>query len=485
MRAGHYAHSLLCGSVVLFLLFFAAGELPVAADVVVLKSGRRIQAVNVEERDGKVYYEIELGRIGIPRRLVERIERGDYVAQPPKVAAVPAAVDLAALSDADVLRVVINGTVDRGLLLRLEREASANASSAARESRRRPGERAAAAHVRISQLHSQRGNPRAAADSLRQALRFAPNHPGLLLRLATLEIQLERYDAALTHLRPVVRDSRLAFEGYRLQGWVYYRKEEMNRAVAAWERALRLRSDSELEAQLRRIRREADASGDFRQQASGHFLLRYEGDIAKPPRLARTVLRALDRMYGDLSHEFNLAPREAIVVLFYPNQAFYALTGLPPGVHGVYDGKIRVPVEGLVSLTPALEQVLRHELVHAFVFLKSRGRARRWLQEGLAQWHAHQRPQHAPSAFRSLFEPRDGSALGRIEAGFGGDWNQVTAAYSAAWLVVDTLQRRFGRGDMVQMLDALAAGRGTEAALRRAYRLRPADLDRLVFDALR
>ena len=280
----------------------------------------------------------------------------------------------------------------------------------------------------------------------------------------------------------MVRDSRLAFEGYRLQGLVYYRKEEMSRAVAAWERALRLRSDSELEAQLRQLRREADASGDFRQQASGHFLLRYEGDIAKPPRLARTVLRALDRMYGDLSHEVNLAPREAIVVLFYPNQAFCALTGLPPGV---YDGKIRVPVEGLVSLTPALEQVLRHELVHAFVFLKSRGRARRWLQEGLAQWHARQRPQHAPSAFRSLFEPRDGSALGRIEVGFGGDWNQVTAAYSAAWLVVDTLQRRFGRGDMEQMLEALAAGQGTEAALRRAYRLRPADLDRLVFDSLR
>ena len=142
MRAGHHARFLLFRSVVLFLLLAAGGVVPVAADVVVLKSGRRIQAVNVEERDGKVYYEIELGRIGIPRRLVERIERGDYVAQPPKVAEVPAAADLAALSDADVLRVVTNGTVDRGLLLRLEHEASANAASG--ESRHRPGERAVA-----------------------------------------------------------------------------------------------------------------------------------------------------------------------------------------------------------------------------------------------------------------------------------------------------------------------------------------------------
>ncbi|MCH6554637.1 MAG: hypothetical protein IH793_10830 [Acidobacteria bacterium] len=59
MRAGHHARFLLFRSVVLFLLLAAGGVVPVAADVVVLKSGRRIQAVNVEERDGKVYYEIE------------------------------------------------------------------------------------------------------------------------------------------------------------------------------------------------------------------------------------------------------------------------------------------------------------------------------------------------------------------------------------------------------------------------------------------
>ncbi|MCH7987147.1 MAG: hypothetical protein IH847_11275, partial [Acidobacteria bacterium] len=64
MRAGHHARFLLFRSVVLFLLLAAGWVWPVAADVVVLKSGRRIQAVNVEERDGKVYYEIELGRIG-------------------------------------------------------------------------------------------------------------------------------------------------------------------------------------------------------------------------------------------------------------------------------------------------------------------------------------------------------------------------------------------------------------------------------------
>ncbi len=44
--------------------------LPARADVIVLKSGRRIQAGSVVERDGKVYYETDLGSFAIPARLV-------------------------------------------------------------------------------------------------------------------------------------------------------------------------------------------------------------------------------------------------------------------------------------------------------------------------------------------------------------------------------------------------------------------------------
>ena len=454
--------------------------LPAAADVIVLKSGRRIQAWNVRERGERYFYETPNGEISIRKDLVERVERDD--ARPewgrPSVAleGLPTA-DLPALNDADVLRVVEGGKVDRTLLTQLEAEATGGAEPARL--------RAAAAHALVGRLHFELGRAGEAADSLRRALRFAPNHPVLLLNLAVVEMERQRFAAAQDALRPVLSQKDYGFEAYRLQGYIYYLTEEMDRAQGAWKQALAVRDDAQLRAQLAELEREAKAAKDFQQRASGRFLLRYAGEEVASERLATAILRALDSMYDQLAGTFNLSPREPIVVLLYPDETFYELTGMPPEVHGLYDGKIRVPIRGLVSLTPALEQVLRHELVHAFVFLKSRNRAGHWLQEGLAQVHAGQRPPIAPSAFRPLFEPRDGSALPRIEAAFRGDAGQIMAAYAASWVVVDALLRRYGRGDMERLLEALARGESTEQALRSAYRLTLVDLDRLLYDSLR
>jgi len=49
------------------------------------------------------------------------------------------------------------------------------------------------------------------------------------------------------------------------------------------------------------------------------------------------------------------------------------------------DGKMRIPVSGLDSLTPDLARVLRHELAHSFINYISRGRCPQWLHEGIAQ----------------------------------------------------------------------------------------------------
>jgi len=55
-------------------------------------------------------------------------------------------------------------------------------------------------------------------------------------------------------------------------------------------------------------------------------------------------------------------------------------------VGALNDGRIRVPVQGLTQLTPALSLVLKHELTHSFVRQKTRAAAPTWVQEGIAQW---------------------------------------------------------------------------------------------------
>lgn len=467
---------------VLVLLLVGVGALAARADVIVLKNGRRIQAWAVEEQGDRVYYETPNGRIGIPKRLVERIERGDTPMPWSPSGVSPAAdlpePDLPALNDADVLRVIADGKVDRTLLGDFEAEARRSDSEQARL-------RAAAAHVLVGRLQASQGKTTEATRSLRRALVFAPKHPALLLNLAALEVEQQRYEAALEHLRPVVAEEEYAFEAYRLQGWIYYRMEEMDRARTAWKRALAERPDSQVEALLERLEQETQAAEGYGQRASGRFVLRYSEEQMRTPRLESSILRALDSMYDEMASAFNLLPRQPIVVLLYSNETFHELTGMPPWVHGVYDGKIRLPVQGLVSLDARLEQVLRHELVHAFVFYKSRGRAPRWLQEGLAQWYAGQRPWVSRETFRPLFEPRDGAALARIEAAFRGAAGQVMGAYMASWWVVATLEQQYGSADMESFLEALARGESVSQALRSAFRLTHEDLERSVYDTLR
>ncbi len=464
-------------------LLSLALAVPLAADVLVLKSGRRIYAWDVQQRGERFYYETPEGELSIPKRLVERVERDDAAPDWSGTGTAAAVAELPdtglpALSDNDVLGVVENGQVNRDLLRQLEQEAQAHDSEATRM-------RAAAAHVLVAKLQERQSQHEAAGDSLRRALSFLPNHPGLLLNLAAVEIEQQRYTAALDRLRLVEKDPQYSFDAYRLQGWIYYQREEIERALASWKKALQQRSDSELEALVQRVEREARAVERYKDVGSGRFLLRYEGSEVASPRLAASILDTLDSMHDSLANTFNVSPREPFVVLLYPNQTFYDLTGMPPWVHGLFDGKIRVPIQGLVSVTPRLEQVLRHELVHGFVFLKSRNQAPRWLQEGLAQYHADQRPRVGLQSFRPLFEPRDGSAVPRIEASFEGNPDQVMAAYAAAWIVVDALERRFGSGAMERFVAALGRGESPAQALRTAYRLTPEDLDRLVYDSLR
>ncbi len=450
-----------------------------SADVIVLKSGRRIETWKVEERGDRIYYQTPEGEVGIPKSLVERVERSDTVpnwAAGNKSSVKLSTSDLPALGEEAVERVVAGGEVNRELLTRLEDEANHNLIEA-------PKARAAAANALVADFYYKRGDLPAAESSLKRALTFAPNHPRLVLNLAVLAIEQQRYPAALDYIQTALREPSYSFEAYRLQGWVYYQMEDLDRAASAWKQALAARPDAEVEALLRKAEREEQAAENYLDKQSGRFVLRYDSGQA-PGRVDVEILAALDEMYSDMVGAFNLSPREPIVVILYRQDTFYDLTGLPPQVDGLYDGKVRVPISGLSTLPPQLRTVLRHELVHAFVFLKTRGHAPRWLQEGLAQWHAGQRPPVPAESFRPLFEPRDGSAVFRIEQAFASP-AQMGAAYMASWYVVDNLERRYGRGDIDRFLETLAKGDSVEQALYAAFRLSYEDLDREVFDSLR
>jgi hypothetical protein len=147
----------------------------------------------------------------------------------------------------------------------------------------------------------------------------------------------------------------------------------------------------------------------------------------------------------------------------YPRQRFAALSrelgtpGWAIGTFSDFDGRIRVATGNLGrDVPPGLENILTHELVHAFVDARTRGLAPRDLDEGLAQYLSGHRSNGVSPEQAALFVKG-----GRVE---------VYLFYRAALSFVQFLIERYRQTTMIDLLAALGETRDVDSAFRAAYR---------------
>src|SRR6202030_4229881 len=243
---------------------------------------------------------------------------------------------------------------------------------------------AAIAHHAAASFELAHGDMDHALADERTALTYAPDEALLLMNVAYLHLRRSEYRQSLDYLERAQRSAPNNADVAKLSGWAYYGMNKLPEAVAHWKRALALRPDPDVQAALEKAERDKGEEESYKENESAHFTLRYSGGAE--PALAREVLRTLETHYTRINSELNFAPPDSIGVILYTEQAFADITRAPGWVGALNDGRLRVPVQGLTSVTPELACVLKHELTHSFVGQKSRGRAPTWLQEGIAQW---------------------------------------------------------------------------------------------------
>jgi len=263
----------------------------------------------------------------------------------------------------------------------------------------------------------------------------------------------------------------------KLAGWAYYGLNKLDQAVAEWKHAESLRPDAEVEAALRKAERDKQEEEQYKENGSSHFTLRYSG--ASEPALARDVLHTLEWHYDVVESALSYSPPESIGVVLYTQQAFADITQAPAWVGALNDGRIRVPVHGLVDVTPELSRVLKHELTHSFVQQKTRGRAPTWIQEGLAQWMEGRRSDVTATALLAIF--RSNPELTATH--YGDNWMKLSnedAAMAYAWSLanIEFIIRSDGSTDMDRILGRLAKGDTAEVALRAVLHSNYAELTR-------
>jgi len=436
--------------------------LPASADVIHLKNGRTIWADQVRESKNRVEYDLGDDTYAIPKSSVERVdvEAGGAV---PVHAGESAGVSTNAPDitpaapsfnhEADVAEKVIrDGKVDTDALGSIAQSANP--------------EVAATAYFLAGKHESDRGNFPLAKSYYESALRFQPDNSILLIYYAATLMRTGRAAEALSYAQHAASIAPDSPDAIAMLGFVQFASDHTPEAIRSWKRSLALRPDATVSQYLARAERESSAESDFSQRESSHFNLHFEGkDTSETFR--RDLLATLDAEYDDLVRDLGYSPHNNIAVTLYTQQAFFDVTRAPSWTGALNDGKLRVPISGVASVTPELARVLKHELTHSFVSQMSSNRCPTWLNEGIAQMEEGKSPASNGHQLAQLFATGNEIPFNLLEGSFMSfSAPEATVAYAESLAAAEYLRDAYGMTEITSILERLSQGSSTEAALR-------------------
>lgn len=442
------------------VVLFALAALA-AGDTIYLKNGRTITAEEVTEQGGKVFYHRGEDTYAIPKALVERVEKNSLTAAP------AGAESASSRRGEEVAGFALSGTVpgmDAAPSVVRDGRIDANVLSELARSGR--PEAVAAAYFTAGRHESEHGDRERACYYLERAAAQLPQNTSILNQYAALLVQLGRAQDAI----PIAeRSTRLAAsdaDGHIVLGFAYYNASRTRDAVAEWKRALQLRSDAGVQKLLAKAEREASTEADFQQSETGHFVLSYEG-ASTSALLRQQIEQALEESYNELVLELGIAPRNTIQVSLYNNQSFFDVTQAPSWIGALNDGKLRIPIQGVREMTPALRRVLKHELAHSFINQAARGRCPQWLNEGIAQLVEPRSVGSSGRRLAQLYSVQRQIPLNTLESSFMNfSTPEAALVYEQSLAAAEYIRDTYTMGQLRTILERLAEGGSAESALR-------------------
>jgi hypothetical protein len=249
-------------------------------------------------------------------------------------------------------------------------------------------------------------------------------------------------------------------------GFVQFATDHTADAIRSWKKSLALRPDPTVKQYLERAERESSAESSFSERESSHFNLHFEGKQTSEG-FRRDLLAALDADYDDLVRDLGYSPHDNIAVTLYTQQAFFDVTRAPSWSGALNDGKLRIPVSGMGTVTPDLARVLKHELTHSFIAQMSSMRCPTWLNEGIAQMEEGKASASNGHALAQLFSAGAEIPYNMLEGSFMNfSAPEAITAYAESLAAAEYIRDTYGMGDMQRILENLSRGSGTEAAMR-------------------
>jgi tetratricopeptide (TPR) repeat protein len=348
--------------------------------------------------------------------------------------------------------------------------------------------RAAQGHYAAGNFELSRNNPDQAIEQFQAALNFTSKDTNLLLAnllsLAYVHLVRGEYGAALEYLDRGRKIAPKSAAVAQLSGWAYYALDRLPEAVTEWKRSQSIQPSPAVAQALEKIQRDTDTESGFREDQTRHFSMHYQGSAT--PQLASEILRALEDDFRSLETQLRFAPAEPIAVVLYTQETFRDITRAPGWAGALNDGRLRIPIRGLTSITDELSRVLMHELTHSFVVQKTLGRCPTWLNEGLAQYMEGRRSETSARFLIASYDQHSYIPLPHLE----GSWSRFpapAAAFAYAWALAATesIIADSGMYGLERFFDHFSNDTSVEPALREAFQANYGDVERNTVDYLR
>ena len=293
---------------------------------------------------------------------------------------------------------------------------------------------------------------------LRRTLELRPRQLSARAALVTVLLEAGDWAGAEEQAREVLALAPGNPGALRGLGLALLRQDRNKEAVEALRASLDAEDDATTRAMLAHLEKGLRDEKGMSEKQLAHFHVRYDG--AEHEDVGREMLRALERHFATLTSVFDHQPVAPIPVILFSQEAYYDAAGAPRWSGGVFnhlDGRIRIPIGGLTSaLTPDIDNVLVHELTHAFIADMSRSICPRDVHEGFAQYMEGKRIASELNA-----EQIKALADGRIQG--------VNGFYLTALAFVEHLMGQRGQGGMNDLLRAMGETGNVDAAFERVY----------------
>ena len=300
---------------------------------------------------------------------------------------------------------------------------------------------------------------------------------GTALTRAVAAYNERNLDAAFRYAKEAVAEQPDHVEANVLLGQLYYLRQELGKAQACWEKALKLAPGrKEVRELLDKLAREAGVEKNLARSDTHPFVIRFaEGQVPVEIGSVRAMLRDAYRQVGQ---QLGYFPDHPVPVLLYPDADFQKVKSLSHQVSGLYDGKIRLPLKPGSINGSQLQAILWHEYTHALVQDLSQGRCPMWLNEGLALSQESRLRTVDLGLVRKAMQEEKLPAWDFLWSQDRYEQATMPLYYQTSFMIARYLVRRWSWREMAQLLGRLGQGYPIQDALRAQYRTDPGRIEK-------